>query len=501
MHFMMRASLLVGVLSITACGPKVTNNGDPDAATTVPECEPGTSEACYSGAPGTQGVGPCVAGSRVCGADGLWGGCSGEVAPVGEACSNGVDDNCNGAVDEEIDQDGDGFTNCGGDCCDAAGAGCTNPELVNPGAFEAEGNMVDDDCDGQTDNVLAANCDAALTSNSATASDYAAAIDICQTATVTDNQWGLISARLTRADGTGSPLPQQASIRPSFGNTVVQSGGAFTVLSTGHAAAPGQTNPAFLDFQTGSVNNGLGLGGSSAFPADFLSANGGTLPNAPGCPELAAGTTANDPVMLELEVRAPTNAKSFSFSMNFMSSEYPEWTCSLFNDFFVVLLDSTYAGTPANPADKNLAIYTTAGGQVFPVGVNLAAGDTGLFTQCKNGPTGCTANQNSNLTVPGTINTCANTTELTNTGFDILNPNENSFSDGFDGFCGANNTLGGGTGWLTTSGNIVGGEVFKLRIAIWDTSDGIYDSLAIIDNFKWSVDASEPGTILQKPKH
>lgn len=491
--------MLFGVLAVIGCGPKVVDGTEPDGPLAV--CEPGTSEVCYSGPTGTQGVGPCQSGTRVCGSDGQWGECAGEVVPAGEACSNGIDDNCNGEVDEEADQDGDGFTNCGGDCCDSANEGCASPELVNPGAFEAPGNMVDDDCDGTVDNVAAANCDAALTSNSTTAADYAAAMDICQTSTVTDTKWGLISARLTRADGTGAPLPAQHSIRPNFGNTVVQSGGAFTVLSTGNAAAPGQTNPAFLDFQRGSVNNGLGLGGASAFPADFLAAHNGILPNAPGCPNVDQGSTANDPVMLELEIRAPTNAKSFSFSMNFMSSEYPEWTCSLFNDFFVVLLDSTFAGTPANPADKNLAIYTSAANQVFPVGVNLASGNTGLFTQCKNGPIGCTANQNSNLTVAGTINTCMNTNELANTGFDITNPGPNSFSTGFDGFCGANNTLGGGTGWLTTSGNIVGGEIFKLRIAIWDTSDGIYDSLAIVDNFQWSVEASEPGTVLGKPTH
>ncbi len=490
MSLMIRVPLLVGVLAITGCGPKVDGDPVPDAVTTIPECEPGTSEACYSGAPGTQGIGPCVAGTRVCGADGFFGGCSGEVAPVGEACSNSVDDNCNGAVDEEIDEDNDGFTNCGGDCCDAAGAGCTNPELVNPGAFEAEGNMVDDDCDGQTDNILAANCDAALTSNSANGMDYAAAIDLCQTTTESDSKWGVISATFTTADGSGAPLADQRSIRPAFGSTVVQSGGAFSVLSTGAAAAPTQTSPAFQDFQLANA-----MGGSSGFPTDYITANGGTLPNSPGCPELNAGTTAIDPVMLTLRIRTPTNAKSFSFSMNFMSSEYPEWTCSPFNDFFVALLDSTYAGTPANPADKNLAFYTNGAGQVFPIGVNLAAGDTGLFTQCLDGQTGCAP-----PSVAGSTTACNGTAaELVGTGMDQVNPGPKFAGDA--GFCGANNQLGGGTGWLTTTGNVVGGEVITLRLAIWDTSDGFYDSLAIIDNFKWSVDASEPGTILQKPTH
>jgi hypothetical protein len=47
-----------------------------------------------------------------------------------------------------------------------------------------------------------------------------------------------------------------------------------------------------------------------------------------------------------------------------------------------------------------------------------------------------------------------------------------------------------------TQGNVVGGETIKLRIAIWDTSDGYYDSVSIIDNFQWSVDVSQPGTVI-----
>jgi len=427
---MMRASLLVGALFVVACGPKVTG-ADTDAGVdgSTQTCEPGTSEACYTGAPGTQGVGPCAEGTRTCNADGQWSPCGGEVVPVGEICANTADDNCNGTVDEDGDADGDGFTVCGGDCCDTPNDGCGDPNLVNPGAFEAAGNTVDDDCDGQVDNIVAANCDAALTSDSANALDYAAAMDLCQTTTENpgDTKWGVISANFTLADGSGVPNVDQRSIRPAFGSTAVQSGGAFAVLSTGGAAATGQTAPAFRDFQRSGV-----IGTSSGFPSDFVTANGGTLPNSPGCPELLAGTAALDPVMLTLRLRTPTNAKSFSFSMNFMSSEYPEWTCSPYNDFFVALLDSSFSGTPANPADKNLAFYTSPSSTVFPIGVNLAFGDTGLFRQCLDGATGCGGGATS-----GTTTACENTTELVGTGMDLLNPGPQPVFAGEPGVCGA----------------------------------------------------------------
>jgi hypothetical protein len=169
--------------------------------------------------------------------------------------------------------------------------------------------------------------------------------------------------------------------------------------------------------------------------------------------------------------------------MNFLSSEFPEWTCTEFNDFFVVLLDSTYMGTGsgANPVDKNLAFYQNAAGSKFPVGVNLASGNTGLFTQCVNGSIGCAEDSS------GSINTCTGTDQLAGTGLEIADP----------GDCDAGSMLGGGTGWLTTSGNVTPGEIMTLRIAIWDTSDDALDSLAVIDNFKWSVQASNPGTVIQ----
>jgi len=182
--------------------------------------------------------------------------------------------------------------------------------------------------------------------------------------------------------------------------------------------------------------------------------------------------------MLTLTIRVPTNANSFKLNMNFFSSEFPEYTCSPYNDFFVILLDSMYNGMPANPSDKNLAFYQN-GNNIYPVGVNLASGNTGLFTQCVNGTTGC-------LGTGGTISTCMGTTELAGTGLDTPLPGE----------CDSNSLEGGGTGWLTTTGNVVPGEIIKLRIAIWDTSDHVLDSLAVIDGFTWSVDTSNPGTVI-----
>src|SRR5690349_14141665 len=102
------ACAAVFCFALVACGPSTVQHGDddqgtPDAAVGVPACTVGATQACYSGAAGTSGVGPCKGGTQTCGSDGTWGACSGEVAPKGEVCGNSVDDNCNGAVDEDND--------------------------------------------------------------------------------------------------------------------------------------------------------------------------------------------------------------------------------------------------------------------------------------------------------------------------------------------------------------------------------------------------------------
>jgi hypothetical protein len=86
----------------------------------------------------------------------------------------------------------------------------------------------------------------------------------------------------------------------------------------------------------------------------------------------------------------------------------------------------------------------------------------------------------------GSITTCADAMQLAGTGLDTPT----------NGQCSAGALQGGGTGWLETSGNVKPGEIMKLRIAIWDTSDHVLDSLAVVDGFRWSVDTTQPGTVI-----
>ena len=432
-------------------------------------CVPGETRACYTGPAGTEDVGACRIGENRCSDTGAWEPwCDGEVLPSVELCDNGIDDDCDGTIDDS-DHDGDGWGVCSGDCCDADGSACTNAALVNPGAYEVPGNGVDDNCNGEIDEVEPT-CDETLVATSSSALDFARALDLCHFTEEAprdplERTWGVISAKLSRANGNGLPLAVQRRLAAQFGNIVAPPRGErMVVLSSGHAVDA--NDPAFTPFQPGA-----NLGTSSTAPADWLAANGGTFPNPGGCLS-PWNTNANDPIMLTLRMRAPTNAASFSVKMFFVSAEYPEWVCSEFNDFFVALVDST----ADNPADKNIAIYDD-GNERWPVGVNLAMVADGLFTQCENGEIGCARDLSAQYT------DCLGIAQLSGTGFD--EPGN---------ACSANQSIvGGGTGWLDMSGNVTPGEIFEIRFAIWDTSGHIYDSLVLLDDWRWSLQAASPG--------
>ncbi|QDG49602.1 hypothetical protein FIV42_02260 [Persicimonas caeni] len=133
----------------------VDNNCD-DTVDEGCDCANGDTQSCYSGPSGTQGVGKCAVGTQTCSGGG-WGTCENEVTPDSdETCGDGVDNDCDGTVDQ----------GCGCDFNSSSEGVCANGQIDDAGncsapasyeASEASCDGLDNDCDGVIDEGCA--CD------------------------------------------------------------------------------------------------------------------------------------------------------------------------------------------------------------------------------------------------------------------------------------------------------------------------------------------------------
>lgn len=310
------------------------------------------------------------------------------------------------------------------------GSGGGGPLVCDPGAFDIPGNNFDDDCDGTADNEVVG-CDSGIPDIGYTDPMSAAhAIGLCKAAQPGQPGWGVLEAKYVKADGTPGVNPVSHGLLPNFGpNVQVQEGVNMLVLSSGTARRPGDIGY--------SSPQGFDSGTTSQQPAGFPI-------DTPACPGVTTGGPANNPAGFELRLRAPTNAKSFTFNFNFYTFEYPAWICSAYNDFFIAL----QSPAPSNAVQGNISFDAASN----PVSVN-----NGLLEVCSPGTYG------------GKSFACPlGTAQLQGTGF--------------EGHA--------ATGWLETQSPVEPGGEFTLRFVVYDVGDEILDSTVLIDNFKWSVEES-----------
>lgn len=327
-----------------------------------------------------------------------------------------------------IDEDGDGWTGAEGDCNDCAAQ-------MNPGAQEYPDNGADEDCNGSVDDVHG--CDGTLAVDSADPIDAARALGICRMQI--GDAWGVVSAAYVTPDGAPLPNPLGHGLLHAFGpNVSPREGERMLALSSGSARAPGE--PGY--HHPGGYVKGYTSGAPPGYPKE-----------SPACPGVVTGEP-HDGVGLKISIRAPTNAQSFRFDLNFYTFEFPDFMCSTYNDFFVAMLDPSLEGE----ADGNIS-YDELGN---PISVNAAflrvchpQTASGRFFPCPLGPAG-----------------------LAGTGFDA---GDNSAA----------------TGWLQTTAPVTApGETITLLFTVWDSADPLLDSTVLVDDFRFEVEpATQPDTI------
>lgn len=344
---------------------------------------------------------------------------------------------CEG-VDPNIDNDGDGWKGSEGDCND-----CT--AQMNPGAQDYPGNNIDDDCNGTKDDNPV-DCDGNLNLASADPMDGARAMGLCKVAQ--GDSWGVVSAQYITADGL--PLSNYDfenigwGILPGFGpNVKPQEGLKVLALSSGTARQPndpGYDGPAGHD-------KGYTTGSPPGYPKE-----------SPACPDVTTGEP-HDSAGLRLVLKAPTNAKSLSFNLDFYTYEFPGYICDVYNDFFVAMLTPK----PANQPDGNIS-YDSMG--------NTISVNAGFLQVCH--PQ--VASNGASFDCPLGFD------QLAGTGFDV-------------DFFGLATDNSAATGWLKTSTPLAqAGQDITIDFAVWDSGDGVLDSTVLIDKFEFGLDETPTQT-------
>lgn len=340
--------------------------------------------------------------------------------------------------DEDKDYDGDGYP-LKNDCNE-----CN--KSVNKGAQDVPGNGIDEDCSGTADDEPAS-CDGA--SEITDGFEAAAAMGLCKKSD--GMSWGIVDAKLVKPDGKALPAASRAGVGEvkSLGVNKPREGKGIFVLSTGKAGV-------------------LGNGGISLAPPSTGTPKGypKESPSCSDVPDSPPSAKAFDGAALQVKIRVPSNAKSFSYEHFFLTQEFPQYVCSKYNDFFVTMMTPIPAGLP----DGNIAFDSKNN----PIGVN-----SGLFRVCKPGTWGI--GDNGGLGGGGTT---AQREFACEEGPDLLKGTgvEKDKPNGDPG--------GGGTGWLTTSAPVTPGSEITLLFAVWDSADGALDSTVMLDNFKFSIEDS-----------
>lgn len=326
------------------------------------------------------------------------------------------------------DIDGDGFTPNTGDCndCDPG---------YSPNNLDIAGNGLDDDCDGEIDQLLES-CDEMLAIDEDDPMLAAAAIGLCKLSSGADD-WGLVSAAWVLADGQPPPAnPDQLAefhlghgILDDFGTVVVPREGQ-RLLALSNAYARDAMDPDY-----GDPSNTGAKGYTSAAPPGSPIPSVGCVGAQPGPP--------HDPIAIEVFVRVPDNAQGFVFDSYFLTTDWPGFVCSQYDDTFFALMDPA----PMGSINGQIAFSPDSS----PISLNGAPFDV---CSCPMPP--CMAG--------GKTYACAQGDgALAGTGFETH----------------------AGTGWMTTTAPLVPGSALTLRLGIYDAGDPAFGSTALVDTFGW----------------
>ena len=190
---------------------------------------------------------------------------------------------------------------------------------------------------------------------------------------------------------------------------------------------------------------------ASGFDKEYGSDHPNGFPKeSPSCGAITGAP--RDGIGLEVVMRAPANARGIAFDFDFYTYEWPQSVCSESNDFFVALMDPP----PLNQPDGNISFDSLGN----PVSVNNAFLDVCACDGASQGP--CEAG--------GKLFECSmGDGELLGTGYGPDTEPEGHAA----------------TSWLVTEAPVRPDDITTIRFAIYDSKNGDFDSLTLVDNVRW----------------
>lgn len=313
----------------------------------------------------------------------------------------------------------------GGDDAGTGGGGGGDDAGTGGGAGGGMDAGLPDPCDGGA----CGPCDTGLSTAEADPVKAAHALGICNPT----------AAAWVNVDGTAAPTSAGYDlghgVLSGFGpNVTPAEGAALLALSTGTARRP--NDPGYNS--VGGYDKGYTSGFPSGFPFE-----------APSCPGVVSASP-HDGAALDVTLDVPPSANGFRVRHKYYTSEFPNFVCSAYNDLFAILV-SPAVGTVPTVAFDSLG---------NPISVNC-----NLIDVCSCAAPPCMAGGRSYACSLGA-------SQLQGTGFDTLGTGS-----------------GAATPWLETRVPVTGGTQIQVRFVIWDSGDGVLDSTALLDGFRWITDA------------
>lgn len=331
-----------------------------------------------------------------------------------------------GTPDNGSDDDGDGYSDAQGDCDDCVAD-------INPSAAEVGGNSVDEDCDNQAP-ALVPSCDGTLSLTSNDPLDAARAVGLCKVGV--GIRWGALAASYVQPNGT--PLSNSAGygLLQRFGVNNPREGSAMLALSSGAARAP--SDPGYV-----APRPGLQKGYMSSYVP-------GLSTSTHHCNAINFAQPF-DGAALQLTIKVPSNADRMAFDFAFFSADWIAGLCNTYDDQFAVTMKVQGSSAAAiNLAPDEL-------GDVMSVNSQFVAACT-----CPTAPSCSYSIYN--------VSCSLGANSLTDTGFQTGDTAGHSHAS---------------TGWLTTSVPVTAGSTIVVTALIYDSGDGTYDSLALLDAFRF----------------